>query len=67
MEFVLFLLCFHFFFLFLADRKARAVLHVFPVSAKLDLLRFAGDLASRPALLCLPSAYEAASSTTGGF
>jgi hypothetical protein len=41
-------------------------LHVFPVSFKLDLQCFAGDLATRPAPLCLPSAYEATTSTTGG-
>lgn len=58
-----FLLCFR----FSVDRKAWTASHVFLVSAKLDLLRFAGDLASRPALLCSPAAYEAASSTTGGF
>jgi len=66
-SFVLFLLCFRFFFLFLADRKARAVFCMcFRFFAKLDLLRFAGDLASRPAPLCSSSAYEAASSNSGG-
>jgi hypothetical protein len=41
-------------------------LHVFLIFVKLDLQRFVGDLATRLALLCSPSAYEAASSTTGG-
>jgi hypothetical protein len=39
---------------------------VFPVSFKLDLQRFAGDLATQPTPLCSPSTYEATTSTTDG-